>query len=71
MNGANEEAVRAFLNHRIPFTGIARVLSRVLTSFRKRAVSKVSLDAVLAADAWARRAAIEVVESFAENKKGA
>ncbi len=59
-NAADEVAVEAFLDQRIPFTGIAQVIERVLAR-----TPKVTLEAigdVLAADAEARRMAREEVE---------
>ena len=55
LNAANEVAVEAFLHSRLPFTGIARVIADTLDSVP---VSEVfEMDAILAADAQARRAA--------------
>ena len=55
LNAANEEAVAAFLDRRIPFLSIPRVIEAVLDELP---VGKVGgLDDVLAADAGARRAA--------------
>jgi 1-deoxy-D-xylulose-5-phosphate reductoisomerase len=61
MNGANEAAVRAFLDGKIGFTGIPRLIRAVLGSFSKSKEfsGRPGLAAVLAADAWARRAAAE------------
>jgi len=52
-NAANEVAVAAFLEGRAPFGRIAEVIARVLDELVPADVS--SVDAVLAADAWARR----------------
>ncbi len=58
-NAANEVAVAAFLDGRAPFGRIAEVIARVLD---EQVVTEVaSLDAVLAADAWARRRAEELL----------
>jgi len=55
LNAANEVAVAAFLDKRIPFLSIPRVIAAVLDALP---VNKVgSLDDVLGADAEARRAA--------------
>ncbi|MBP2689654.1 MAG: 1-deoxy-D-xylulose 5-phosphate reductoisomerase, partial [Deltaproteobacteria bacterium] len=56
LNGANEEAVRAFLSGRIAFTDIVRVVERVLSSWA-RAFTARTLPEVLAADAQARQEA--------------
>jgi 1-deoxy-D-xylulose-5-phosphate reductoisomerase len=62
MNGANETAVDAFLNGKISFTGIPRVLRVVLKKFGRQKPSKtVTLPAVLEADRWSRRAAAECI----------
>jgi 1-deoxy-D-xylulose-5-phosphate reductoisomerase len=53
LNAANEEAVAAFLDGRLPFPGIAERVAAVLEAHEPR--PDPSLDDVLAADAWARR----------------
>ena len=58
-NAANEVAVAAFLEQRIPFTGIASVIEQTLE--RVVPVEPVSLAVVEAADGEARRVAAEVV----------
>jgi 1-deoxy-D-xylulose-5-phosphate reductoisomerase len=55
LNAANEVAVEAFLAGRLPFTGIARVIAETLEALPPAAAT--SLEAVMAADAEARRAA--------------
>jgi len=55
LNAANEVAVRLFLEQRIRFPDIARLVRRVLDSHRL--VPASSLDAVLGADREAREAA--------------
>jgi 1-deoxy-D-xylulose-5-phosphate reductoisomerase len=57
-NAANEIAVAHFLGGRLSFGGIAEALDDALTRWRGGAAD--SLEAVLEADAWARRA----TESF-------
>jgi 1-deoxy-D-xylulose-5-phosphate reductoisomerase len=59
-NAADEVAVEAFLERRIPFSGIAEVIERVLTRMPK--VTMTSIADVLAADSEARRMAREEVE---------
>ena len=56
-NAANEVAVELFLEERIAFGRIAEIIAAVLE--RHRSVDVASLDAVLAADAEARRLARE------------
>jgi 1-deoxy-D-xylulose-5-phosphate reductoisomerase len=59
LNAANEVAVEAFLARRLPFTGIARVIAETLDAVPAAEAS--ALEAVLAADAQARRAAVNYV----------
>ena len=54
LNAANEEAVAAFLDGRIPFTAIAESIHEVMASPAARPVR--SLDDVLEADALGPRA---------------
>ncbi len=65
LNAADEVAVEAFLERRLPFAGIARVIERVLE--RMPQVPLGSIDDVLAADGEARRLAREEVEAMAES----
>ncbi|TLP49404.1 1-deoxy-D-xylulose-5-phosphate reductoisomerase [Cohaesibacter sp. CAU 1516] len=62
MNAANEVAVAAFLDHQLPFGGIARMVEAVMDRFVQLGeVGPVgSVDAVLATDAAARCVADEV-----------
>jgi len=55
VNAANEIAVGAFLERRLTFPGIPRVIERVLGEHRVTTVA--GLDSVTAADAWARERA--------------
>ena len=51
LNAANEEAVTAFLDGRLPFAGIVRTVDRLLGEFPG---CGASLDEILEADRWAR-----------------
>lgn len=76
LNGADEAAVAAFLNQRIPFTAITDLVDRVLREHMEpsssserqtlgaswEASSELTRDAVVAADAWARSRVDELVE---------
>jgi len=62
-NAADEVAVEAFLERRIPFTGIAEVIERVLA--RTPRIRMAAISDVLAADSDARRMAREEVERSA------
>jgi 1-deoxy-D-xylulose-5-phosphate reductoisomerase len=55
MNAANEVAVEAFLNRRLSFPGIWKVVGAVMGEHRT--IAAPSLDAIVAADSWARRQA--------------
>ncbi len=59
LNAADEIAVAAFLEQRLPFLGISEVIERVLS--RTPRVRFENMDDVLAADAEARRLALEEV----------
>jgi 1-deoxy-D-xylulose-5-phosphate reductoisomerase len=62
LNAANEVAVAAFLERRLPFLAITAVIEAVMNELRPRALA--SLDDVLAADAAARRHAGRQVEAM-------
>jgi 1-deoxy-D-xylulose-5-phosphate reductoisomerase len=63
LNAANEVAVQAFLDRRIGFRDIDRVVGRVMHENEHGAAS--SIDAVMAQDARARRAADAIVAGLA------
>src|SRR5262245_14443159 len=63
LNAANEEAVQAFLDERIPFPAIADCVAEVLGGFDGG--GGASLEEVLAADAGSRRAAATVLSQVA------
>ena len=62
VNAANEEAVTAFLAGRLPFLGIAEVVTEVLA--RHRPPDDLDLDAVLATERWSRDVARTLVEDL-------
>jgi len=64
LNAADEVAVAAFLERRLPFTGIAAVVERVLSRMPRRAMR--SIDDVISADAEARNLAREAVAAGAK-----
>ncbi len=64
LNAANEVAVEAFLAGRLPFTGIASLIEGTLDAVAP--AGAVDLEAVLGADAQARRAALARVQAVAE-----
>ena len=63
-NGANEACVAAFLDGRIPFTAIVDTVAAVVAEHEASAErvgrGSLSVDAVLAADAWSRLRAAEL-----------
>lgn len=62
LNAANEVAVEAFLQEKIPFTAIATLNERVLLA--STIVSADSLGVVIAADAEARALSTEMLQAF-------
>src|SRR5258705_297153 len=63
LNAADEMAVAAFLERRLPFLGIPEVIEKVLTRMPKTRFEK--MDDVLTADSEARRMAKEEIERLA------
>lgn len=59
LNAANEVAVSAFLENRLPFPGIWQLVEKTMS--RHRSVAEPSLDAILAADQWARAEATALI----------
>lgn len=59
LNAANEVAVEAFLEGRLTFNRIPEVVARVMEEHR--VVHKPGLEAIMAADAWARQRAREKI----------
>lgn len=62
VNAANEVAVAAFLEGRIPFTGIPVIIEEVATAHS--VIKKPGLEIIISADAWARRKAEEVTKEL-------
>ena len=58
-NAANEIAVAAFLEHRLPFPGIWKTVAAVMDAHQT--VAHAPLDAIVHADQWARAHAAELV----------
>jgi 1-deoxy-D-xylulose-5-phosphate reductoisomerase len=56
--------VDAFHDGRLPFTGIVDVIGDVLTAHDVPSKVQISLDDVLAADAWARETAGRTIEGL-------
>lgn len=60
LNAADEIAVQAFLEHRLSYLGIGRLIERVLNAAPTAALSWTSITET---DAWARNRALELVEA--------
>jgi 1-deoxy-D-xylulose-5-phosphate reductoisomerase len=60
MNAANEVAVTSFLEEKVSFPAIARVIEEVMSLHAPVSIS--SLETVLSADAWARNQAEEILK---------
>lgn len=67
LNAADEVAVAAFLDRRLPFLGISAVIERVLEKFPPTPVRSIS--DVLAADAEGRRLARETVDVLSHRSR--
>ncbi len=59
LNGANEVAVAAFLDEKIAFNAIWQLTGSVMARHQREAAD--DLETILAADAWARRIATELI----------
>lgn len=59
LNGANEQAVALFLDKKIPFLDIPKVIETVCDRHQKDNCKNPTLDDILSADTWARQAATE------------
>ena len=64
LNAANELAVEAFLDHRLPFGGIPQVIEAALDRADDETSAPASLDDVRAADYWARAFAAETISTL-------
>ncbi|WP_299591951.1 1-deoxy-D-xylulose-5-phosphate reductoisomerase [uncultured Microbulbifer sp.] len=62
LNAANEVAVEAFLNGQLPFTGIARLIEKVMKT--SEVVELTDLNAVELADRIARERACDILEEL-------
>ena len=62
LNAANEVAVAAFLDHRLPFLGIPRLVEETMTAHQAEPIA--SLEQVLAINQWARKHAAGLIEEL-------
>lgn len=60
LNAANEISVDAFLNGKLKFSEIAKAIETVMGRHHNK--KNTDLDGVLAADSWARKEALEVIQ---------
>ena len=60
MNAANEQAVALFLEEKISFLDIPRVIETVCDRFKSHNTLQPSLDDILEADQWARQAILTI-----------
>jgi 1-deoxy-D-xylulose-5-phosphate reductoisomerase len=58
LNAANEKAVELFLDEKIGYLDIAKVIERVCDRHRDDLVAQPSLEDILTVDQWARREAV-------------
>jgi 1-deoxy-D-xylulose-5-phosphate reductoisomerase len=65
LNAANEVAVAAFLEQRLPYLQIANVVRETLSAIQS--VSASSIEIVLGADAQARQVAAQLVSTLANS----
>jgi len=60
LNAANEVAVEEFINGKIKFTNIPKIIEKVLSL--NDAVNEPSLEEIIQADRWARQQAQKIIE---------
>jgi 1-deoxy-D-xylulose-5-phosphate reductoisomerase len=64
---ADEVAVELFLSHRIDFTDIAKIVQKTLEQHRN--INQPSLEAILAADDWARQYCMGLCQSHSKKRE--
>ncbi len=62
MNAANEEAVKAFLDERISFIGIPRVIETIMS--KHKIIKRPGINSILASDSWAREEAKRLIDNY-------
>ncbi len=68
-NAANEVCVQAFRDGRLPFMAIVDTVGRVVTEHDVPSYEELSVDDVLAADAWARTRARELTATSTDSSQ--
>ncbi len=63
LNAANEEAVALFLDEKIKFLDIPKLIEKTCDRFDSQNVKNPNLDDILEADAWGRRSVMELANS--------
>jgi 1-deoxy-D-xylulose-5-phosphate reductoisomerase len=67
LNAANEQAVALFLQEKIGFLDIPRLIEQVCDRFTSQNTANPSLEAILFADQWARQAILDAEVTLANN----
>lgn len=65
LNAANEQAVALFLEEKIRFLDIPRLIERVCDRFRDQNCTTPSLEAIISADHWARQEVVAASQALA------
>ena len=63
LNAANEEAVALFLDEKIKFLDIPKLIEKTCDRFDSQNIQNPNLDDILESDAWGRRSVIELAGS--------
>jgi 1-deoxy-D-xylulose-5-phosphate reductoisomerase len=63
LNAANEQAVALFLDEKITFLDIPKVIEKACDRFQSQNVSQPTLEDILGADQWARKVVLEISQS--------
>ncbi len=63
LNAANEEAVALFLDEKIKFLDIPKLIEKTCDRFDSQNIKNPNLDDILESDAWGRRSVIELASS--------
>ncbi len=63
LNAANEQAVALFLDEKITFLDIPKAIEKVCDRFQSQNTLSPTLEDILAADEWARRAVLEASQT--------
>jgi 1-deoxy-D-xylulose-5-phosphate reductoisomerase len=61
LNAANEQAVALFLDEKITFLDIPKVIEKVCDRFQPQNITQPQLEDIISADHWARNAALEAI----------